>query len=219
VSALLVGARRVGFVRLRAAGVDGARPPVRSALARTLDRWPRPPRRERLPELLEEVARSLRSGASVEAALGEASAGGWLELDPVVARLRRGDRLDVALRSWTDGRGGSPAGASGVALAVAALTLAGEQGGSRAWAVDQVAATLRERLALDGELRAQASQASASAAVIVLSPLAFSVLSAAVDPRVTGFLLTPPGWMCLAGGLALDAGGVLWMRRILRGAA
>lgn len=172
--------------------------------------------RRSLPAVLEEVARSLRSGASVPVALAEAAGSSddpvRVELREVVDRLAGGDDLGAALRWWRD-----HAADGSVALPAAALALASEAGGSRAWAVDQVAATFRERRALEDELRAQASQAHLSAVVLVAAPLAFAVLGAAVDPTVLAFLvLTPFGWACLVSGLALDAAGAWWMARITR---
>jgi tight adherence protein B len=167
-----------------------------------------------LPSALEDLARSMRSGSSVEVALAEvaltASPPVQAELQACVDLLGRGASLAGALGSWS-----ATTAVPGVRLAVAALLLAHE-GGSRAWALDQVAATLRERLALDQELRAQASQATLSAAVIVLAPVGFSALMVLVDPRVAGFLASPVGIGCVGLGLTLDAAGAWWMRRLLR---
>jgi tight adherence protein B len=172
--------------------------------------------RRALPSVLEEIARSLRSGASVPGALAEVAGSSddpvRAELRRVVERLDGGEDLASALRWWR----GHAADAS-VALPAAALALASESGGSRAWAVDQVAATFRERRALEDELRAQASQAHLSAVVLVVAPLVFAVLGAAVDPTVLAFLvLTPAGWACLLAGLLLDAAGAWWMARLTR---
>lgn len=201
---------RRGAVLTRLAPTRGWTPPVpgRRRSARST--------RAALPEVLEEVARSLRSGSSVLQALAEAAQGGddstRHQLRAVVARVQSGEDLSRALDRWRE-----DASDPAVALPVAALALAGDGGGSPAWAVDQVAATLRERLARHDELRAQSSQATLSASVLVVSPVVFAAVTAAVDPRMVAFLLgTPAGWACIATGLAFDAGGAWWMRRILR---
>jgi tight adherence protein B len=172
--------------------------------------------RDALPTVLEEVARSLRSGVSIPQALAEAATAGddpvRAELREVLDRMAAGEDLVRAL-DWWRVRAGDPS----VGLPVAALTLAVQGGGSRAWAVDQVAATLRERLALQAELRAQSSQATLSAAVLILSPFVFAIVTAFVDPRVVVFLVsTPVGWGCLVGGSLLDLAGAWWMSRIVR---
>jgi tight adherence protein B len=171
--------------------------------------------RAALPAALEDLARSLRSGASIEGAMAEVAASGH---DPVRGDLRRvhdrmqaGEELALALRRWEASARDPVAG-----LPVTALLLAGESGGPRAWAVEQVAATLRERAAVEGELRGQVSQARLSAAVVVLSPLAFAALLLVVDARVLAFFLTPAGLLCALVGALLDGGGAWWMRRLVQ---
>ena len=108
----------------------------------------------------------------------------------------------------------------GVRLGVAALCLGAETGGAQARAVDGVAVTVRERLAVAAELRALSSQARISALVIGLAPVGFAVFAAATDPRTAEFVLhTPAGLALLVAGLVLDALGWLWMQRLSRVAA
>jgi tight adherence protein B len=105
----------------------------------------------------------------------------------------------------------------GVRLAVAALCLGVDTGGAQARAVDGVAATMRERLAVEAELRALSSQARMSALVIGLAPLGFGAFAAATDPRTSDFLLhTPAGLAFVCVGLLLDGAGWLWMQRLCR---
>ncbi|HMK11920.1 MAG TPA: hypothetical protein VK461_10090, partial [Acidimicrobiales bacterium] len=106
---------------------------------------------------------------------------------------------------------------SGVRLTASALELGLTAGGTHARAVDGVAATLRDNLAISAEVRAQAAQAQASALVIGLAPLGFTALACLADHRTATFLFqTPAGLACLAVGLALDGLGAAWMARITR---
>ena len=169
-----------------------------------------------LPCAVEAVARGLRSGASLRQAVAEAGRAtpGRLgdELSAVATAVDRGATLVGALEAWAEQRPDR-----GVRLVVAALCLAAETGGSGARAVDSVAATLRQRLAAQGEARALATQARASALVIAVAPVAFCALGAVADARTASFLLgTPAGLLLLATGLALDAAGALWMARLTR---
>lgn len=169
-----------------------------------------------LPAVLEEIARGLRTGASLRQAVVEAapSAPGLVadELRCVTVALEQGSPLVEALEEWA-----TSAGRTGVGLAVAALCLGAETGGAQARAVDGVAATLRERLAVASEVRALTSQTRASMLVIAASPLAFCAFASATDPRTSAFLFrTPVGLACLTAGLALDVVGGLWMRRLSR---
>jgi tight adherence protein B len=167
-----------------------------------------------LPEALESVARSLRAGASMPGAVARAGerVPGPLGRDllGVAATVEAGERLEGALDRWAARRP-----LPGVRLAVTALALAAGTGGAPARAVDGVAATLRARVAVAGEVRALSSQARASALVIALAPLAFMVLAAASDTRTAAFLFrSPAGLACLAAGIALDGVGALWMHRL-----
>jgi tight adherence protein B len=170
-----------------------------------------------LPDALEAIARAVRSGASLRQALEEAAGttadpvvGG--DLRAVVAAADQGEPLVHALDGWTHRRP-----LAGVRLTVAALALGATTGGTHARAVDGVAATLRDRLALERELAALSSQARLSAIVIALAPIGFAALAIGSDARTAAFLLrTPAGLACLAGGLALDGLAALWMARLTR---
>lgn len=167
-----------------------------------------------LPELFEAMARSLRSGVSLRQAVEEAAGVPGLlghDLRLVAGEVAAGVSLLTALDGW-----GRRRPLPGVALAVSALGLGVETGGAHARALDGVAATLRARSAVAGEVRALSAQARLSAVVIVLAPLGFSALAAATDERTAAFFVTPLGLACLAGGLALDALAALWMHRLSR---
>jgi tight adherence protein B len=169
-----------------------------------------------LPGALEGVARGLRSGGSLRQAIAEAASTtpGALaaELRLVADATERGTPLVDALEAW-----GERCSRPGVRLAVAALCLGAETGGAQARAVDGVAATLRERLAVAGEIRALTSQTRASMLVIAAAPILFCVFASATDPRTSTFLFRSPiGLACLAAGISLDVVGAFWMRRLGR---
>jgi tight adherence protein B len=169
-----------------------------------------------LPEALERMASAVRAGSSVRTALSEAAVDApsplGEELAPAAAALGHGAGLDDALAAWLAAAGPSPE----VGLAVTALALGGRAGGEVARALDRVAATLRERRELRAEVRALATQARASAGVLIVAPLGFAALVSTIEPGVAGFLLASPlGLACLAAGLALDGLGAVWMARIV----
>jgi tight adherence protein B len=171
-----------------------------------------------VPAALELMARSLRAGGTVHGAVADAGAA---MAGPVGAGLRqvgsataRGQPLVDALHCWRE-----PAGPeiAGVRLAVDALAMAAEVGGSQAAALDGVATTLRQRLAAEAEAWSLGAQARLSAAVIALAPLAFSALASAADRTYARFLFrTPGGLALLVTGLALDGLGAWWMARLTR---
>ena len=172
-----------------------------------------------LPDLLERIASGLRSGLALGPALVEAAHGAPLplasELAPVAQALRHGAPLEGELARWANTSGASP----DVHLVAAALDLSRQAGGATSRAVDRVAATLRERRELQAEARALATQARASAGVLAVAPLVFTVLVATIEPgAVTVLVTTPLGAVCLMLGLALEAVGAAWMARIVRSA-
>ncbi len=214
-AALVTGGPGLGMVALLAVGLG----PVLAVRARKGGADAR--LEQALPGALEAVARSLRSGASLRQAVEEAGsatstgAGARVlsgELSRAAAEAAQGASLVACLEGVAARRP-----APGVRLGVAALCLGAETGGAQARAVDGVAATVRERLAVIAELRALASQARMSALVIGLAPLGFGGFAAATDPRTAHFMFhTSGGLAMLSIGLTLDGLGWLWMQRLAK---
>jgi tight adherence protein B len=168
-----------------------------------------------LPALLDRVAAGLRAGLGLPGALRESvpPAPGPLrdDLALLIARLDAGVSLAEGLDSW-QARRPTP----GTHLVTAALALCALAGG-RSRPLDGVASTLRDRLAVEREVRAVSAQVRASAFVLVATPWAFVVFSAAQDPEVIGFFTSSVlGLGCLAGGVLLDLGGAWLMARTIR---
>jgi tight adherence protein B len=218
----LVGARRAGRARVALARLSPSvdrvsfrvEPPCMPAVVRGLTRRRRDGRADAaLPDVLEAVARGLRSGASLLLALDEAVAtAGPLagDLHRITAEATHGSDLAAALERWSVARP-----LPGVQLAVSALCLGIEAGGAQARAVDGVAATLRQRHGVAAEARALGAQARMSALVIALAPVVFCALTSTTDARTAHFLLrTTTGQLLLVTGVALDVVGALWMNRL-----
>ena len=199
--------------------------PIRgSAITQVVDRaLPQRRRRQRdaqLPDALDRLAAGLRGGHAIGPALrvlaGATSAPLGAELRSIATALDHGVPVAAALDRWAAHRDASP----DVRLVTAALKLGAHAGGEVARAVDQISTTLRERRELQGEVRALATQARTSAAVLAIAPLAFTVLVSTIEPRAVGFLVTTPlGLVCLVLGLGLEALGAVWMNQITRRAA
>lgn len=184
----------------------------RRAQVRTAQR-----RRQQMPEALERMATALRTGSSLPQALADAGHSLPPPLGPELTELARrtgaGQPLLAALDDW----GGSRQD-SATRLASTALALATRVGAAPARALDGVAATLRDRLGLSDERRAQAAQARYSALVLSVAPLGFTGMLVATNRAAANFLLgTPLGWACLLLGLGLDAAGAAWMGHLTRG--
>lgn len=235
-NALLTGAAVVALVaamgttapvRRRPASPLAPRSPrgiSRASVVRFLERA-RPQHRHRrrdaqLPEALDRLASAVRGGQAIGPALRELA--GTVpdplgsDLRPMAMAMDQGQPVARALAGWAGGPGASP----DVHLVVAALTLGAQAGGEVARALDRVAATLRERREVQGEVHALATQARASAGVLAVAPLGFAALVSTIEPGSAAFLVTSPlGMACLVAGLGLEALGCVWMARITRSVA
>jgi tight adherence protein B len=168
-----------------------------------------------VPETLERVGAELRAGGTVNIALA-AIARGESPLAPDVKRLEArvdlGASLPDALQWWARER---PAG--GIEAAAGALALSSTVGGRAADALDALASSLRDRLAVASEARALSAQGRYSAWVIGVAPMGYLACSALVDPRSVHRLFgTAGGRVCALVGVGLEVLGALWMRKIIR---
>jgi tight adherence protein B len=122
-----------------------------------------------------------------------------------------GHGLGPSLVAWSHAFPSAP-----VRLAVAAITLGIEAGGTTAQAVDSVASRIRDRLLLRREIAASSAQVRASVAVLVGAPPLAALVLGGLDGRALRFLfLAPAGWVLLAVSLGLDTVGWLWMRKLV----
>jgi tight adherence protein B len=161
--------------------------------------------------IADEIAATLRAGTSLQQALTSVSTRGGVAafvlhdlLDPV----GRGQPLAVGAAAWAR-RASSP----DEALLAEAVQLSAWTGRPEPALFDAVADSARERRAMAGELHAQTAQARASAMVLVVLPIGFTLLVTMNDRGASHFLLgTVGGWTCAAIGLGLDVIGAWWMR-------
>jgi tight adherence protein B len=168
-----------------------------------------------LPLVAAQVGRDLRAGASLLDALDRSAdaVDGPLQLDlrRVVGAARRGVPLATVLAGWRRAR---PSDAVG--LFVVACRFAHRHGGRTAPALEGVATALSDRFEVADELRALTAQVRLSAWVLAALPLVGVVGFSVLDPGVARVLLTTPaGWACLLVGGAMEAGGVLVVRRLV----
>jgi tight adherence protein B len=171
-----------------------------------------PPGPDDVADWCELVARSLRSGSSLTAAV---TAGATAEssmatvVEPVVRHVTRGEPLVVAL----DGSGVDLASPAGLAFTV--LRSCARFGGPAAIPLERAAATLRVRAAVAAEQQAQSAQAQLSARVLTLVPIALLGMLAVTDAKVRAVITTPAGLAVVVLGGLLNVAGALWMRRII----
>jgi tight adherence protein B len=168
-----------------------------------------------LPDVLRAIASDLRTGStlaqSVERVANSESAL-CADFRRIGARIRLGASVETAVRPWSAERP-----IPGVDVVAAALSCVDTAGGPAARALDGLARSLSDRLAVADEQRAQAAQARVSAIVVGVAPVAYVLFAAVVDAgSIAALLGRPLGRVCLAVGLALDGLAIVWMRRIVR---
>jgi tight adherence protein B len=169
-----------------------------------------------LPDVVDMIGRSLRSGASLTQALREAAADGPSpvggELAVVVGGVGRGQPTPLALQAWVE-RIPRPE----VRIVAAALALASRNEAGTMRALDGVSHSLRDRAALTAEIRSQSAQAAVSMQALVLMPALFLGIDAIGSQRTVRFLTEEPsGQVCLVVAVVLGVVGWLWMAAIIR---
>ncbi|MFD5324774.1 type II secretion system F family protein [Streptomyces sp. NPDC127092] len=173
-------------------------------------------RADRVVALCGTVAGELRAGWQPAQALAFAArttgALGGQEA-AVLAAARFGGDVPEALR-----RAARDEGAEGLAGMAACWQVAVDGGAGLAAGLDRLEAALRAHQDQRERLRAQLAGAWATVAVLAVLPVAGLGLGAALGARPLWVLLhTPAGLACLAVGGALEAAGLWWAARIVRG--
>ena len=134
-----------------------------------------------------------------------------LELRAVVRDLDVGVPLGQAIAAWC-GR----VGTDDARLLGSALDLHRRSGGDLPLVLDQVAGTIRERVAASREVRALTAQARLSGLILGLLPVGFFAFLWLTSRRdIEGALSTPTGLICIALGLVMEGLAFLWIRRLL----
>lgn len=169
-----------------------------------------------LPDALTTLAGSLRAGRSIGQAMEALSRQTpdpmGRELRKIVAEVRLGRPLAEALDEAA-GRLGSV----DFDWVVLAMQIQAEVGGNLAELLDSVAATMRERSRLRGEVKALTAEGRASALMLVVMPpgLGFAMFSmnrSYMEPLIE----TSTGRILLGVSAVMIAGGYAWMNSMVK---
>jgi tight adherence protein B len=168
-----------------------------------------------LPDALDIIARGLRSGTGLLAALDAVidQVGGALgeELARVRAEIAASISVEDAFREF-DRRVGSP----DVGIVVTAMLIQREVGGNLAEILDNVATTMRERVRLRQEMRSLTAEQRISAYVVSGVPVFILGSLAVVDYELVRPLFEEAGGrVLLAIAAALELAGFLVVRSII----
>jgi len=104
-----------------------------------------------------------------------------------------------------------------VSYFVVAVMIQRESGGNLAELLDKIAAIVRERLKLHGEVRTLSAEGRLSAVILTALPFGVALVVNLVNPSFMAVLWTDPGGMRMVGAaLFMMVLGMLWMRKIIR---
>jgi tight adherence protein B len=193
--ALAIGVRSLGRIR------------GRRALATRRD--------EQLADAVAALTAAVRSGMSVPQAIAYAQAEAEAPvadgLARMVADIDVGVPLGEAVDAWATRTGSEDAH-----LVAGALDLHRRSGGDLPAVLDQVAETIRERVAVGREIRALTAQARLSGWILGVLPVGFFAFLWLTSRRdIEGALATPAGLGSVLLGLTLEAGAFFWIRSLL----
>jgi tight adherence protein B len=169
-----------------------------------------------LRDVVSALASATRAGLSARRALEEAAAHAEPPLTDALARamerLELGEPLAVSLAELPNAIRVPEAD-----LLAAVLAVHGRTGGNLPRLLEEISTLISQRVEARRRIRALTAQGRASGVVLAMLPVAFiGLLSGAGGSGLGDFYRTPSGGALLAAGLALDALGFLWMRRIVR---
>lgn len=171
---------------------------------------------QQMGDAVRSIAAALRAGLSLSQSIGYAGVecplplGGTLRM--LADRQSMGETLDTALLRWADEVGGDDA-----LLVTGVLRMHRRTGGDLPSVLDRVAATLRERGAMAGEVRALTAQARLSGAILGALPIGFFIFMALTSKQdISAAFHTSTGIAAVSLGLLMQAVAFLWIRRLLR---
>lgn len=171
--------------------------------------------RVQMPDAIMLVAGGLRAGASLPGALAQMVA----EMEPPISQefelflreQRVGVSFEDALESFE-----KRVPVEEVALLSSALRVSRETGGNLAETLERLAATLREKLSIEGKIRSLTAQGKLQGIVVGLLPIALMAVLFHMEPEAMAPLFhTWYGWATLAFIACMELVGGLIIRKIV----
>jgi tight adherence protein B len=170
---------------------------------------------QQLPDALLTLAGGMKAGVSLTQAIQqlvtESRPPLSQEFDLVLREQRLGVALDVALDNMN-----KRVPLQSITLAIAAMRIATETGGQLAETLERASQTLRNKLAMEGKIRALTAQGKLQAWVVGALPLLLMAVLNKMEPAAMHLLFsTPIGWGTLVVIGLFEFFGVLIIRKIV----
>lgn len=168
-----------------------------------------------LPDALSLVSSAIRSGYGLSRAMqlvaDEMPAPISEEFRRVLNETNVGLSMDVALTRMVQ-----RVGSYDVDLVVTAMIIQQQVGGNLAEVIDNIAATIRDRIRVEGEVSALTAEGRISGIILVALPILLAVFVGTTNPSYLQPLITEPiGIWMVIGGICLQILGGLIIKRML----
>ena len=170
---------------------------------------------EQLPEALMMLAGALRAGLSLSAAISQLVLEAQAPLGQEFTLMLREQRLGVTLEQSLNGLVRRIPTQTTI-LAVSSMRIASETGGGLAEMLERTANTVRNRLQIEGKIRALTAQGKLQAWIVGLLPVALMLILNQMEPDAMSVLWhTQMGWGALAVIALLECLGIYVIRKIV----
>jgi tight adherence protein B len=171
---------------------------------------------EQLPDTLQVVASSLRSGFSLPQALAAAQEGGAQPMASELGRALAAARIGIALEDELE-QVAHRMRSEDWRLVVMAIRIQRSVGGSLAEVLDTTSKTLRERAAVMRQVRALSAEGRLSAYVLLALPIGVGLFLLAVRRSYVEVLWTTTPGVVMLGLAAIGmAIGTWWMFKVAK---
>lgn len=171
---------------------------------------------EQLPEALEMMARALKAGHALPAALKLVAQ----ECPPPVAvefaKAYEQQNLGLSLEAATNSMTERVPGCLDLKLLAVSVNIHSETGGNLVEVLEKIADTMRERFKFHSKLRALTAESRLSGIILAALPILMAVFMMASNPTYIAELTQGFGRVILAGGIGCWAVGVLWIRQVAK---
>jgi len=171
---------------------------------------------EQLPVALDFISGALKSGSSLlqgmDIAVRELPRPISEKLELVLKEIKMGIPLQDALENLAR-RLKNP----DLDLAVTAISVSQETGGSLSEALEKISSVIRERNKILGKAKALVSQGKMQAAIVGILPVLLCAIILVIDPAfITPMFRNPLGWAMLGIAAGMEILGIIFIRRITK---
>ena len=171
---------------------------------------------EQLVDALSRMSNSLKAGFSImqafESIVQEAQNPISQEFGVFLHQTRVGVRFEEAMHQLE-----KRVGSEDLTLTVRAIEVARLTGGNLTDVFEKIAATIRERMRIEGRVRALTAQGRLQGIVVGAMPLLLLLAMTLIDPKMmTAFFGSPAGISLLVLVLVLETAGALLIRKLIR---